>query len=168
MTRNDADTANLPRLEDRVTFLTHRVNARLQQVSNPVIARFGLDLYSSRVLFALDQNGPMRVGQLVDLMALPQSTISHQLKRMEKSGLVHRTRSEVDNRTVFISVTPEGAKATQVCTDLSNLVQERIAEEFCETELKALTEGLKRVFEILEEVPSLENLAEEHAEHAAE
>jgi MarR family transcriptional regulator, organic hydroperoxide resistance regulator len=168
MTRNDAHTANLPRLEDRVTFLTHRVNERLQHVSNPVIARFGLDLYSSRVLFALDQNGPMRVGQLVDLMALPQSTISHQLKRMEKSGLVHRTRSEVDNRTVFISVTPQGAKATQMCTDLSNLVQERIAEEFSDKELEALTEGLKRVFEILEEVPSLEKLAEEHAEHAAE
>jgi hypothetical protein len=55
-----------------------------------------------------------------------------------------------------------------MCTDLSNLVQERIAEEFSDKELEALTEGLKRVFEILEEVPSLEKLAEEHAEHAAE
>ena len=110
----------------------------------------------------------MRVGQLVALMALPQSTISHQLKRMEKDGLVRRTRSETDNRTVYITVAENGAKATQVCTRLSNLVQERISEEFSAEELAALTDGLKRVFEVLKEVPSLENLADEYSELAAE
>ena len=159
---------DLPRLENRVTFLTHLINARLQQVSNPVISGFGLDLYSSRILFALDQNGPMKVGQIVNLMALPQSTISHQLKRMEKSGLVHRTRSETDNRTVHISVTESGAKATQVCTSLSNLVQERITEEFSTEELLTLTKGLKRVFEILDAVPSLKSIADQYSELTAE
>ncbi len=159
---------DLPLLEDRVTFLTHRINARLHQVSSPVIAQFGLDLYSSRVLFALDQNGPMKVGQLVELMALPQSTISHQLKRMEKDGLVRRTRSQTDNRTVHISVTEDGAKATQLCTSLSNLIQDRISEEFSDQELATLTDGLKRVFKVLEVVPSLDTLADQFSEHAAE
>jgi len=168
MTQTNQAANDLPLLEDRVTFLTHRVNARLQQVSNPVIAGFGLDLYSSRVLFALEQNGAMKVGQLVELMALPQSTISHQLKRMEKDGLIRRTRSETDNRTVHISVTESGAKATEVCTRLSNLVQERISDEFTQDELAALTDGLKRVFDVLKTVPSLETLATEYSQSAAE
>ena len=168
MSKSHQATTGLPPLEDRVTFMTHRINARLQQVSSPVISQFGLDLYSSRVLFALQQNGPMKVGRLVDLMVLPQSTISHQLKRMEKDGLVHRTRSETDNRNVLISVTEAGAKATEVCTCLSNIVQERISEEFSAQELKTLSDGLKRVFDVLEDVPSLENLVQEYSDQAAE
>ena len=166
MTKQETNTSDMPPLEDRVTFLTHQVNARLQQVSNPVISQFGLDLYSSRVLFALAQNGPMKVGQIANLMVLPQSTISHQLKRMERNGLIRRTRSEIDNRTVHITATDYGAKATLVCTSLSNLVQERISEEFTPEELQVLTEGLKRVFNILEDVPSLQQLTAEYSELA--
>ena len=87
---------------------------------------------------------------------------------MEKDGLVRRTRSETDNRTVLISVTDAGAKATEVCTRLSNLVQERISEKLCPEELTMLSDGLKRVFDVLEDIPSLENLAQEYSELAAE
>lgn len=157
----------LPPLQDRVTFLTHRINARLQQVSHPVISQFGLDLYSSRVLFALSQNGSMKVGKLAELMASPQSTISHQLKRMEKNGLVVRERSKEDNRTVFVSTTEHGAKATEVCKRLSNIIHERISESFEDEALEQLTKALKTVFDLLEDVPALGSLASEYSEIAA-
>lgn len=145
----------LPRLEDRITFLTHRINARLQQLSGPVISPFGLDLYSSRILYALAQNGPMKVGQLVDLMVLPQSTISHQIKRMEKSGLVRRTRSAQDNRTVEVSLTESGNRATRVCAALSDAIHSRIDETFEPAELELLTSGLRRVYAMLSDMPEL-------------
>ena len=147
--------ADLPLLENRVTFLTHRINARLQQVSHPVISPVGLDLYSSRILFALDQNGPMKVGQLVELMALPQSTLSHQLKRMEKNGLLTRTRSDLDNRSVEVSATDQGIQATRICTALSDAIAERLNAAFDPAEMKALIDGLNRVFEALGEMPTL-------------
>ncbi|WP_334192901.1 MarR family winged helix-turn-helix transcriptional regulator [Pararhodobacter sp.] len=153
--------ADLPRLENRVTFLTHRINARLQQVSLPVISPHGMDLYSSRILFALDQNGPMKVGQLVELMALPQSTISHQLKRMEKSGLIRRTRSDQDNRSVEVSQTEAGVEVTRVCTALSDAIAERLNAAFAPGEMQALIDGLNRVFEALGDLPSLEERCEE-------
>lgn len=154
-----------PRLEERVTFLTHRINARLQQVSHPVISPYGLDLYSSRILFALAENGPMKVGQLVDLMALPQSTISHQLKRMEKSGLLIRTRSETDNRSVEVRTTEQGRAATRVCTALSDAIIERLNDEFDAGEMRVLIDGLNRVFDALGQMP---NLRERCAELAAQ
>ena len=150
MKTNKVITKGLPRLENRLTFLTHRINARLQQISSPIIAEFGLDLYSSRILFALDQNGPMKVGKLATL------------KRMERNGLIHRTRSNTDERTVHISVTESGEKATQVCTNLSNLLQARISREFSSEELLELTNGLKRVFEILKPVQSLDYDTNKH------
>lgn len=136
-------------LGDRVSFLTHRINARLQQVCNPVIFPYKLDLYSSRIIVALAEKGPMRVGELVELMALPQSTMSHQLKRLEKDGYVLRTRSETDNRTVVISLTERGTDVAETCNRLSDCIMASISDELSEHELEHLTHLLQRVFDSL-------------------
>ena len=133
-------------LKDRVSFLTHRINARLQQVCNPVILPYKLDLYSSRIIVALAEKGPMRVGELVELMALPQSTMSHQLKRLEKDGYVLRTRSDGDNRSVVISLTERGTDVAETCNRLSDCIMASISDELSETEMEQLSRLLQRVF----------------------
>ena len=143
-------------LEDRVSFLTHRINARLQQVCNPVIAPYQLDLYSSRIIVALAEKGAMKVGELVDLMALPQSTMSHQLKRLEKDGYVLRTRSDTDNRTVVITLTAKGADVAEICNRLSDNIMASISEELNEDEIVILTQLLQRVFARLPEEGTIE------------
>lgn len=136
-------------LEDRVSFLTHRINARLQNLCNPVIAPYRLDLYSSRIIVALAERGAMKVGELVDLMALPQSTMSHQLKRLEKDGYVLRTRSDTDNRTVVITLTDEGVAVAETCNRLSDSVMSSISKELSADELELLTKLLQRAFAAL-------------------
>lgn len=144
-TKTDARIKRRP-LEDRVSFLTHRINAKLQQLCNPVIAPYQLDLYSSRIIVALAEKGPMKVGELVDLMALPQSTMSHQLKRLEKNGYVLRNRSDMDNRTVVITLTPKGADVAETCNRLSDIILASVTEELTEEEVVLLTRLLQRVF----------------------
>ena len=136
-------------LEDRVSFLTHRINARLQNLCNPVIAPYRLDLYSSRIIVALAERGAMKVGELVDLMALPQSTMSHQLKRLEKDGYGLRTRSDTDNRTVVITLTDEGVAVAETCNRLSDSVMSSISKELSAEELELLTKLLQRAFAAL-------------------
>lgn len=136
-------------LEDRVSFLTHRINARLQQLCNPVIAPYQLDLYSSRIIVALAEKGPMKVGELVDLMALPQSTMSHQLKRLEKDGYVLRTRSETDNRTVVITLTDKGSNVAERCNRLSDSILSSVSQELSGSEIEVLTVLLQRVYSSL-------------------
>ena len=139
-------------LEDRVSFLTHRINAHLQQVCNPVIAPYKLDLYSSRIIVAIAEKGPMRVGELVDLMALPQSTMSHQLKRLERGDYVKRTRSESDNRTVVISLTQKGKDVAENCNRLSDAIMASISEELSTEEIDQLSRLLRRAFDSLPRV----------------
>ena len=147
LTEKKAETGLQRRpLEDRVSFLTHRINAKLQQLCNPVIAPYQLDLYSSRIIVAIAEKGPMKVGELVDLMALPQSTMSHQLKRLEKDGYVLRNRSDIDNRTVVITLTPKGASVAETCNRLSDVIMTSVSEELSEEELALLTRLLQRVF----------------------
>ena len=126
--------------------MTHRINARLQQLCNPVIAPYQLDLYSSRIIVALAEKGAMKVGELVDLMALPQSTMSHQLKRLEKDGYVLRTRSDLDNRTVVITLTQKGADVAEICNRLNDAILASVSEELSDEEFELLTKLLQRVF----------------------
>lgn len=137
------------KLEDRVSFLTHRINARLVQICNPVIAPYNLDLYSSRIIVALAEMEAMKVGELVDLMALPQSTMSHQLKRLEKDGYVLRTRSDTDNRTVVITLTEKGKSVAETCNRLSDLVLSYVSSELSREEIETLSALLQRVFSSL-------------------
>lgn len=151
MRNGEPQTMTRPRrpLEDRVSFLTHRINARLQQLSSPILAPLQLDLYSSRIIVALAERGPMKVGQLVDLMALPQSTMSHQLKRMEKDGYVQRTRSKLDNRTVVITLSAKGEAVSETCNRWSDQVMNSISEDLSDEELGLLSILLQRVFKSL-------------------
>jgi len=139
-------------LEERVSFLTHRINAQLQQVCNPLIADHKLDLYSSRIIVAIAEKGPLKVGELVDLMALPQSTMSHQLKRMERDDYVRRTRSETDNRTVVITLTQKGADVAEICNGLSDVIMTNVSKELSPAEIELLSSLLQRVFASLPKV----------------
>jgi DNA-binding transcriptional ArsR family regulator len=85
-------TRQLPALADRISFLMHRINAQMQRICNPRFERWGVDLVTSRMLVALLERGQMSSGDIVRLMALPQSTISHQLKRLEALGYVAPAR----------------------------------------------------------------------------
>jgi DNA-binding MarR family transcriptional regulator len=96
----------------RLTFQVHRVNAKIAQIANPLFRIQQLDLLSSRILVLLLERSELRVGELVDEMVLPQSTISHQLQRLEKRKLLRRRRARDDNRAVAVSLTPKGLEVS--------------------------------------------------------
>jgi MarR family transcriptional regulator, organic hydroperoxide resistance regulator len=137
---------DLPPLEERATFLIHRFNAKLSQACQPVFADYELDLYSSRILVALTQYEMLSVGALVELMALPQSTISHQLKRLDKIGYIQRTRSREDNRSVEVRLTPLGRKVAETCNQLSREIYLAAVETFSDAEIETLSSLLKRMY----------------------
>ncbi len=142
----------LPPLEERTTFLIHRFNAKLAQACQPVFAAFHLDLYSSRILVALAQHEMLTVGGLVELMALPQSTISHQLKRLERSGLIERTRAPNDNRTVEVRLTPRGQTVAKTCNELSREIYFAAVRTFSDEEIALLNSFLKRLYDNLSDL----------------
>ncbi|MCC6778971.1 MAG: MarR family transcriptional regulator, partial [Hyphomicrobiales bacterium] len=93
----DSDEAGLA-LDRRVSLLAHRMNARFTQIANKLLSRQGINIYESRILLFLLKHGEMRIGELVEAMALPQSTMSHQIKQLQARKLIRRRRSRKDNR----------------------------------------------------------------------
>lgn len=59
-------------------------------------------------LACLWEYGEHTVGELADRLSVDYGTITPLIKRMEQRGLVTRTRSTRDERTVIVGLTPAG------------------------------------------------------------
>jgi DNA-binding MarR family transcriptional regulator len=71
------------------------------------MAGHNLELAAFYVLAQLAE-GPRRMRDLADALALDKSTVSRQVQRLEAGHLVTRTRHPTDGRGWVLSITPEG------------------------------------------------------------
>ncbi len=70
----------------------------------------GLTYPKYLVLLALQENGPLSVGQLSAIVGVETNTLSPLLKRMAEFGAIHRARAADDERRVDLSLTELGEK----------------------------------------------------------
>ena len=66
------------------------------------------------LLFALSQGGPMSQKELGDALLVKPPTITVTIRRMERGGLVCRTRDAADQRVMRISLTEQGRRAAEL------------------------------------------------------
>lgn len=137
-------------LGQRISLIVHRVNARFTQIANKLLSMQGISMYDSRILLFLLERDEMRVGELVQEMALPQSTISHQLKQLQTRKLIRRRRSRKDNRSVVVTLTLAGEEIARDCEQYSIYVQRCLIDSFSKEEMAQLTALLNRAFNVLE------------------
>lgn len=137
-------------LLERVSFLVHRVNAQMLRVCNPHFLKWGVDLVTSRMMVALLESDALTAGEIVKLMALPQSTISHQLKRLEKLGYITRESSQGDSRIVIAKLTEQGRQIADEANRLSRQVVSRMLESIPQEDARLIRAGLKEMDRALE------------------
>lgn len=92
--------------------------------------------------------GKMKVSDLSEKLGLSNSTVSGIIDRLEKQGLVERTRSEEDRRVVYVDVTSAYKKHTQ-----EHFM--KMEEEFEAKMKNATPEELDTVFKGLETLKRL-------------
>lgn len=62
-------------------------------------------------VYVLGLSGPQRAGALADALRLSRPTMSKQLVRLERGGLIERTADPDDARAVIIRLSERGAEA---------------------------------------------------------
>ena len=134
----------------RFTFQVHKLSAKIAQVANPLFRIHHLDQVSSRILVLLLERKEMHVGDLVEAMVLPQSTISHQLQRLEKRNLLRRRRAHRDNRLVAVTLTRKGTAIARQCDQLSLAVHRHIIRGLSKGEINQLTALIGKAFSALD------------------
>jgi DNA-binding MarR family transcriptional regulator len=110
-TPHGEDTEAVP-LNDQVCFSLYLAYRSLTSFSKTILDPLGLTQQQFMVLLILWEYGAQSVGALMRRLLVEYGTMTPLLKRMEKQGLVVRTRNPEDERTVIITLAPK-AQALQ-------------------------------------------------------
>jgi MarR family transcriptional regulator, organic hydroperoxide resistance regulator len=121
----------------------HQLNAELARICNPLFRRLQVDLITSRILVMLWEYGDVYIGDIVETMALPQSTVSHQLKRLEEAGFVRRRADQSDSRAFVVSLTRRGKEVAKRCNQISTQIYAQLFPDVEETQMQQLVAGLE-------------------------
>jgi DNA-binding MarR family transcriptional regulator len=102
------DGAESVRLNDMVCFNLHAASRAVTAVYRPLLEPLGVTYPQYLVLATLWEYGDLPVRELVSRLQLDYGTMTPLLKRMEKQNLVQRTRNPQDERSVTVTLAPDG------------------------------------------------------------
>lgn len=114
----------------RRPFVDDYLVAMLAQASYWISAEFhrvvrasGLPVAEWRILASLAGAPPMPVGRLAQIVLAPQPTVTRQLDRLQRRGLVERVARDGDKRITLVAITEAGQAL------VSGLVQQARSHE---------------------------------------
>lgn len=108
-------------------------------------ARCNLSRGPAAVLARLNAHGPLRIGELAATLEIDNSTLTPQVQRLERSGLVTRQPDPHDGRVAVLTITPEGKQTLeQLQMSRRELLLERI-RDWSDTDRAAAAAALSRL-----------------------
>ncbi len=142
----DNDYKEQLKLSNQLCFPLYAAARNIINVYTPVLKKLGITYTQYLVFLVLWEEDEIPVGDICQKLMLDSGTLSPLLKKMQKSGYIERTRSEIDDRVVVISLTKEGKDMMERAKDVPKEVGGCI---------KISPEKAKMLYEILYEL--LEN-----------
>jgi DNA-binding MarR family transcriptional regulator len=95
-------------LDNQLCFGLYAASRKVIQSYAPLLKRIGLTYTQYITLLVLWEHRALPVKELGNYLMLDTGTLTPLLKKLEKKGLVTRTRSVEDERSVLIKVTEQG------------------------------------------------------------
>jgi DNA-binding MarR family transcriptional regulator len=108
--------------EDQIVAAIRRIMRAVELHSRWLYEEFGLTGPQLATLQEAARLGPAPAGALARALHLSAPTVTGILDRLEKRGLVERTRAAHDRRSVIVHVTPGGRETLQ---SMPSLLQDR-------------------------------------------
>jgi DNA-binding MarR family transcriptional regulator len=105
-------------LDQMICFELHAASRAMTALYRPALDALGLTYPQYVALRVIWHRHRLTVRDLGTVLHLDSGTLSPLLKRLETQGLIRRDRGTDDERTVWISPTPQGTALQQRVTDL--------------------------------------------------
>lgn len=106
------------RLEEHLCFAVYRANHAFTAAYRPLLEPLGLTYPQYLVMLLLWEADGLAVKEIGGRLGLDSGTLTPLLKRLEKLGLVTRTRDAADERQVRIGLTAEGRALQDKAADI--------------------------------------------------
>ena len=105
-------------LDNQICFGLYVCSKEIIRLYAPILEPLGLTYTSYITLLSLWEKDNVTIKELGTRLFLDSGTLTPLLKKMEAQGLVTRTRSSKDERTVFIKLTEKGRELRIKCLDV--------------------------------------------------
>lgn len=115
MSNNENQEFNPLALDNQLCFALYVCSKEIIRKYTPLLEPLGLTYTAYIVLLCLWEKDNVPVKELGNRLFLDSGTLTPLLKKMEGQGLVKRTRSGQDERTVFITLTENGKAMKEKC-----------------------------------------------------
>ena len=132
-------------LEDRVATAIRMASRLIAQTVGAELGRLGLRIAQLPVLLILSANEGLTQTEIARRVGVEQPTMALTLRRMERDGLITRTRDPLDGRRSHIHLTPIAAAAEPRLTTLRSEIEEQALLGFTDEEREALLGYVLRV-----------------------
>jgi DNA-binding MarR family transcriptional regulator len=130
-------------LDLHLCFDLHNTARAFGDVYRRVLRETGLTYPQYLVMISLWEHEELPVKRISQLLRLDSGTLSPLLKRMEAAGLVTRTRSVTDERSVIVRPTPEGIALRDKAKDVPREIH--AAAGLTQDEASTLQQSLRRL-----------------------
>jgi DNA-binding MarR family transcriptional regulator len=143
-------------LEDRIIVAIRRISQAVENYSRFLWQQHGLTAPQLGALRELERNTQLTPGGLAESLHVSPQTVAGIVQRLERRGLVTKTRDEDDRRSFEVRITPEGQR---LAAEAPSLLRDRFSAKLNELEVWERTQilaTLQRVASMM----SAEELAE--------
>lgn len=138
-------TEPLDTFDGRCNCLAARQAARyLTAVYDQALQPVGLRATQFSILYKLTNHGPLAIGELAASMAMDRTTLSSNLKPLDRDGYVSIAPG-VDRRAKNASVTKAGAALYRKAFPLWHAAQSKFESAYGERKASNLREGMRAV-----------------------
>ena len=115
-------------LENQLCFPLYAASRLTTKLYAPYLNQLDITYPQYLVLMALWQHDSQSVKEIGNRLYLESNTLTPLLKRMEQKGLIQRTRSTSDERTVMISLTESGQDMKEKAKEIPHKLIESFGE----------------------------------------
>lgn len=138
--------------KNEIREILHRLDMERKKFLGPKLQVLGLTVGEgqARALRILLEEGTMTQKQLADLCMRDAATMSRNIDRLEKAGLLKRENNPGCRRSYLICLTEEGKEKAKQVQKIFRELDERIWGDIPEKEMEQLYETLLRIERNLE------------------
>jgi len=126
-------------LSEHLPYLFKHIYSQLQAASAGHLAQFGVNVAVWRILAVLWEHGELSHRELSGLTSIEVSTLSRISKSVQQEGLIRRTRTQEDQRTVRVTLTERGRTLTQAIIPSALDMEAEIVGKLSAQDIKDLT-----------------------------
>lgn len=136
-------------LGEFLPYLLNRAGVKTGQTFSRDLEAFGLILSDWRILIALWQNENQPLSVIAEITVSDLSTMSRQVRALEKAGLLARHRSKSDGRALNLALTSKGEKMMAQIIPIAKLHESEATQGISEKDLATVRCCVVRIYQNL-------------------